>query len=77
MRIKSKKSGHSKERVSRRVTKAANEFGERAGKHFSERFVRRLPNIHEVRLWVVEWVILVLVVFFVGDCAKYLVWRIV
>jgi len=63
MRIKNKKSGRSKERVSRRVTKAANEFGERAGKHFSERFVRRLPNIREVRLWVVEWIILVLVVF--------------
>ena len=63
MRIKSKKSGRNRERVGRRVTKVANEFGERAGKHFSERFVRRLPNIREVRLWVVEWIILVLVVF--------------
>lgn len=42
---------------------AANEFGERAGKHFSERFVGRLSNIREVRLWVAEWALLVTVVF--------------
>ena len=63
MKIKQKKSGQRKERVSQRILTAANEFGERAGKHFSERFVNRLPNIREVRLWVVEWVLLVLVVF--------------
>ena len=63
MKIKQKKSGQKKERVSRRILTTANEFGERAGKHFNERFVGRLPNIREVRLWVVEWVLLVLVVF--------------
>lgn len=63
MKIKFKKSGQKKEKVSQRVVTAANEFGERASKHFSERFVGRLPNIREVRLWVVEWVLLVLVVF--------------
>ncbi len=63
MKIKFKKSGQKKEKVSRRVLTAANEFGEKAEKHFAERFVRRLPNIKEVRLWVVEWVLLVLVVF--------------
>ena len=63
MKIKQKKSGRSKEKVSRRVVNAANEFGEKAGKHFSERFVGRLSNIREVRIWVVEWALLVLVVF--------------
>ena len=63
MKIKQKKSGQSREKVSQRLLTAANEFGERAGKHFNERFVDRLPNIREVRLWVVEWVLLVLVVF--------------
>ena len=54
MKIIRKRSGQKKEKVSRRVATAANEFGERAGKHFSERFVNRLPNVHGVRLWVVE-----------------------
>ena len=63
MKIIRKGSGQKKEKVSRRVATAANEFGERAGKHFSERFVNRLPNVHGVRLWVVEWAILILVVF--------------
>ena len=63
MKIKQKKSGRNKEKVSRRVVNAANEFGEKAGKHFSERFVGRLSNIREVRIWVVEWALLVLVVF--------------
>lgn len=63
MKIRQKKSGRSKERISRRVVTAANEFGERAGKHFSERFVGRLSNIREVRLWVAEWALLVTVVF--------------
>ena len=63
MRKKQQKSGHSKERVGRRVVLAANEFNERAGKHFNERFVNRLENIREVRIWVVEWALLVLIVF--------------
>ncbi len=36
---------------------------EKIGQHFSENFVARLSNAHEVRLWVVEWVLLVLLVF--------------
>ena len=44
MNKKQQKSGRSKERVGRRVVLAANEFNERAGKHFNERFVRRLEN---------------------------------
>lgn len=63
MKIRQRKSGQRKERVSRRVATAANEFGERAGKHFSERFVGRLSNIREVRLWVAEWALLVAAVF--------------
>lgn len=63
MNKKQQKSGRSKERVGRRVVLAANEFNERAGKHFNERFVRRLENIREVRIWVVEWALLVLIVF--------------
>jgi len=63
MKIKLKKSGQSKEKVGRRVVTAANEFGERASKHFDKRFVKRLPNVHEVRLWVAEWALLILVVF--------------
>ena len=63
MNKKQQKSGRSKERVGRRVVLAANEFNERAGKHFNERFVRRLENIREVRIWVAEWALLVLIVF--------------
>ncbi len=64
MRTKQKKGEQQrKEKISRRILTTANEFGERAGKHFNERFVGRLPNIREVRLWVVEWILLVLVVF--------------
>ena len=42
----------------------ANEFGEKAGDHFSTLFLQRLKNVREVRLWVVEWALLVAVVFF-------------
>jgi peptide/nickel transport system substrate-binding protein len=41
----------------------ANEFGEKASDHFSTMFIQRLKNVREVRLWVVEWVLLVTVVF--------------
>ena len=41
----------------------ANEFGEKAGDHFSTLFLQRLKNVREVRLWVVEWALLVAVVF--------------
>lgn len=39
------------------------EFLDKIGKHFSRLFVGRLQNAREVRLWVVEWVLLVIVVF--------------
>lgn len=39
------------------------EFLDKIGKHFSRLFVGRLQNAREVRLWVVEWVLLVVVVF--------------
>ena len=38
-------------------------FGGKAGDHFSTMFIQRLKNVREVRLWVVEWVLLVTVVF--------------
>ena len=40
----------------------ANEFGEKASDHFSTMFIQRLKNVREVRLWVVEWALLILVV---------------
>ena len=39
------------------------EFLDKIGKHFSRLFVGRLQNAREVRLWIVEWVLLVIVVF--------------
>ena len=39
------------------------ELLDRSGKHFSTVFIGRLNNAHEVRLWVVEWALLVIVVF--------------
>ncbi len=38
------------------------EMLDRIGKHFTSRFMGRLQNAREVRLWVVEWALLVLVV---------------
>lgn len=57
-----KKSGRS--RFSRRkIAKIYHESADKVGKHFSDNFVSRIQNVHEVRLWVIEWVLLVTVVF--------------
>ena len=61
MKLDYEKSGQKRRR--RSISSRINEFGERLGKSFSERFLGRLENVHEVRLWVLEWALLVLVVF--------------
>jgi peptide/nickel transport system substrate-binding protein len=62
MRKKSKKSGRS--RFSRKsITTVYHESADKVGKHFSDNFISRIKNIHEVRLWVIEWILLVLAVF--------------
>lgn len=62
MNKKSKSVGMVEERGKDLLTRA-NEFGEKAGDHFSTLFIKRLKNVREVRLWVVEWILLVTVVF--------------
>ena len=62
MKKKSKGVGKFGERNKDFLTRA-NEFGEKAGDHFSTLFIQRLKNVREVRLWVVEWILLVSVVF--------------
>lgn len=62
MRKSKKKSGRS--RFSRkRFSTVYHESADKVGKHFSDNFISRIRNVHEVRLWVVEWVLLVLAVF--------------
>lgn len=61
MKKKIVKSGQLKKR--RSPLMAVRETREKVGEHFSERFTSRLKNVHEVRLWVAEWALLVLVVF--------------
>lgn len=62
MRKTKKKSGRS--RFSRkRFSTVYHESADKVGKHFSDNFISRIKNVHEVRLWVIEWVLLVLVVF--------------
>ena len=61
MKLEYEKSGQNKRRGS--LVSRINELGERLGKSFSERFLGRLENVREVRLWVLEWSLLVLVVF--------------
>lgn len=62
MRKRSKKSGRS--RFSRKnITTVYHESADKVGKHFSDNFISRIKNIHEVRLWVIEWVLLILAVF--------------
>ena len=62
----SKKSGQNA-KFGRRVKKSLrvrlNEQSEKIGSHFSELFIKRLANVIQVRLWVFEWVLLVLLVF--------------
>ena len=62
MSLLDKKSGQTTRRR-KSLSRRANELGEKAGDHFSELFIRRLKNVKEVRLWVAEWVLLVLIVF--------------
>ena len=62
MKLFKKKSGQ-KEKTSQKILDSVNEFGEKASQHFSERFIARLKNVAEVRLWVAEWALLVLLVF--------------
>ena len=61
MKLDYEKSGQDKRRGS--LASRINELGERVGKSFSERFLGRLENVREVRLWVLEWSLLVLAVF--------------
>ena len=61
MKKKVVKSGQLKKR--RTPLRVVRETREKVGEHFSERFVGRLQNVREVRLWVAEWALLVLVVF--------------
>lgn len=64
MKEKSEKSGQ-KTRAKRKVSlwhRFLMSF-EKLVEHFRDFFVSRLPNVREVRLWVVEWGLLVLVVF--------------
>ena len=61
MKLDYEKSGQKRRR--RSISSRINELGERLGKSFTERFLGRLENVHEVRLWVLEWALLVLVVF--------------
>ena len=61
MKLDYEKSGQKRRRKS--ISSHVNELGERLGKSFTERFLGRLENVHEVRLWVLEWALLVLVVF--------------
>ena len=57
-----KKSG--RKRFSRkRIVNIYHESADKVGKHFADNFIARIRNIHEVRLWVIEWVLLVSAVF--------------
>ena len=62
MSIIRKKSGRS--RFSRKkIADFYHESTDKVGKHFSDNFISRIKNVHEVRLWVIEWVLLMVVVF--------------
>ncbi len=57
-----KKSGRS--RLNRKkIAEFYHESTDKVGKHFSDNFISRIQNAHEVRLWIIEWVLLVTVVF--------------
>ena len=62
MKLQFEKSGQIKKRRKSFSTRW-NEFLDKLGKHFSMLFVGRLQNAREVRLWIAEWVLLVVVVF--------------
>lgn len=61
------KSGQNAKTSGRRAKKSwkmrLNEQSEKAGDHFSKFFINRLASVIEVRLWVTEWALLVLLVF--------------
>ena len=62
MKIFKKKSG--RRRLDRKnLAKVYHESADKVGRHFANNFISRLENVHSVRLWVVEWVLLVVVVF--------------
>ncbi len=62
MRKSKKKSGRS--RFNRKnISMMYHESADKVGKHFSDNFLSRLRNVHEVRLWVIEWALLILAVF--------------
>lgn len=62
MKLQFEKSGQIKKKR-KSLSVLWHEFLDKIGKHFSRLFVGRLQNAREVRLWVVEWVLLVIVVF--------------
>jgi len=61
MKLDYEKSGQ--KRRKRRLLTRWNEFLDRVTKSFTNRFLGRLENVREVRLWVLEWGLLVLAVF--------------
>ena len=62
MKKTKKRSGRS--RFNRKkIANFYHESADKVGKHFSDNFISRIRNVHEVRLWVVEWVLLVIAVF--------------
>ncbi len=61
MKLEYEKSGQ--QRRKRSLLTRWNEFLDHLGKSFTNRFLGRLENVHEVRLWVLEWGLLVLAVF--------------
>lgn len=70
MKLKLKKSGQEakvetlpKQKKARvPINRRVREFNEKAGKHFDDFFVKRWKNLHNVRLWILEWGLLCLVV---------------
>ena len=62
MKSRFEKSGQIKKKRKSFLTRW-HEFQDKVSKHFALMFVGRLQNAREVRLWIVEWVLLVVVVF--------------
>lgn len=61
MKQKKRKSGLNRLRR-KDLSRVYHESVDKAGEHFSSLFLSRLKNVREVRLWVVEWALLVSVV---------------
>ena len=47
----------------KKIAKIYHESANKVTKHFSDNFISRLENVHDVRLWVIEWILLIAVVF--------------